>query len=402
MSAEDRYRALLLHAPDPILTIDRDARVISANPMACTTFGVTESTLMRTQILSRVPEEGRRDAAMALMRGFQGRVAEERIAMTCDRGVIRRFLVRIIPIPQRGGSPLVTLHLRDVSDAERVAEEGRRREHLERTPGQFLLTVETDGTIRHAHGLESALGYPDAEWVGQDLRELLEVGPERDPLLERMWSDLQEMGSWASIQRCVRTDGGRATVRMFATTRADPGNGQRLGCYLSGLVLPRGNVASLPNGTPIIEPPSAPTPREGGTATTLPIVAPDAPPSVMVIDDDATMRNVVRRFLERAGYSVREAFSGRNALLQLRDGAAVHFVVTDLKMPDGSGGWLVAQLSYEFPELVPRTVVITGEGDSTGTAHVAARWQCPVLTKPFSSSQLVNTLVRMAASEMTA
>src|SRR3954468_22518736 len=62
-----------------------------------------------------------------------------------------------------------------------------------------------------------------------------------------------------------------------------------------------------------------------------------APPrrSVLVIDDDASLRAAVRRFLEREGYEVVESTSGRDALARLREGTAVELLVTDLKMKDG-------------------------------------------------------------------
>jgi CheY-like chemotaxis protein len=119
---------------------------------------------------------------------------------------------------------------------------------------------------------------------------------------------------------------------------------------------------------------------------------PDPLPAVLVIDDDASMRAAVRRFLEREGYAVTESASGREALARLREGAAVQLVVTDLKMKDGSGGWLLAQLGYEFPTLLPRTLVVSGDADGAAAAHVIARWHCPILPKPFGAAELIDAL----------
>jgi DNA-binding NtrC family response regulator len=116
------------------------------------------------------------------------------------------------------------------------------------------------------------------------------------------------------------------------------------------------------------------------------------PPVVLVIDDDASMRAAVRRFLEREGYAVAECASGRDALARLHEGAPVQFVVTDLKMKDGSGGWLLAQLGYEFPALLPRTLVVSGDAGGAAAAHVVARWRCPILAKPFGAAELVDAL----------
>ena len=118
---------------------------------------------------------------------------------------------------------------------------------------------------------------------------------------------------------------------------------------------------------------------------------------VLVADDDAATRDVVRSQLERRGYDVMESSSGRDALRRLREGVAPRFLVIDLRMPDGSGGWLVSQVGYEFPRLISRTVVITGDAGSAMAAHVAARWGCPVLPKPFDGLELVNTLSDLAS-----
>ena len=83
-----------------------------------------------------------------------------------------------------------------------------------------------------------------------------------------------------------------------------------------------------------------------------------ARPTVLVVDDDLMTRVLVRRMLEEAGYQVTEAASGRDALVRLR-AALPHYLVTDLKMADGSGGWLVSQVGYEFPALLPRCWIKT-------------------------------------------
>jgi CheY-like chemotaxis protein len=148
-------------------------------------------------------------------------------------------------------------------------------------------------------------------------------------------------------------------------------------------------VSAHPGATaPIVHespPPTAPPAERTG------------PPTVLVIEDDAMIRKAVRRMLEEAGYQVVDASSGRMALAQLREGRGreIHFLVTDLKMEDGSGGWLLAQLAYEFPALLPRTVIMSGDAGSASAAHIATRWRCPVLAKPFSAAGLVGALVSL-------
>jgi DNA-binding NtrC family response regulator len=128
-----------------------------------------------------------------------------------------------------------------------------------------------------------------------------------------------------------------------------------------------------------------------------PTMAAPTAPLVLVVEDDDTVRGVVRRSLEHAGLTVREAESGRRALAMLREGVEATAVVTDLKMAEGSGGWLLAQLAYEYPRLLSRVVVISGNAGGAAAAHVAARWRCPVLAKPFTVAELVDAVRRAAA-----
>ena len=126
--------------------------------------------------------------------------------------------------------------------------------------------------------------------------------------------------------------------------------------------------------------------------STLPPGTPEAAPMVLVVEDDSSLRTVMRRFLQGEGFAVIEVASGRAALDALRGGVTADYVVTDLKMADGSGGWLLAQLAYEHPHLLPRTVVISGDLEGAGAAHVAARWRCPMVAKPFTARELAAAL----------
>jgi CheY-like chemotaxis protein len=121
-------------------------------------------------------------------------------------------------------------------------------------------------------------------------------------------------------------------------------------------------------------------------------------PIALVVDDDALMRAMARHVLEKQGYEVGEADGGREAMETLRRGPLPDLLVTDLKMADGSGGWLVSQVGYEFPALVARTVVITGAASGAAAAHVAARWQCPVVAKPFTESDLAEAIAGLGGS----
>ncbi len=119
--------------------------------------------------------------------------------------------------------------------------------------------------------------------------------------------------------------------------------------------------------------------------------------SILVVDDDDSVRLSIRRFLEKVGFEVREAWSGRSALAQITVGHPPELVLTDLKMADGSGEWFLEQLAQDFPELLRHTVMVTGEVDVAEVGRLTRETRCPVLTKPLEMSRLLDVLDEIAS-----
>lgn len=118
--------------------------------------------------------------------------------------------------------------------------------------------------------------------------------------------------------------------------------------------------------------------------------------SVLVVDDDEAVRVSLRAFLEKVGYQVREAWSGRSALAELTSARLPEIVITDLKMSDGSGYWFLEELEREFPRLVRRTVILTGDADHEAADGLAQRTGCPLVRKPFELPELMEVLDQVA------
>lgn len=114
--------------------------------------------------------------------------------------------------------------------------------------------------------------------------------------------------------------------------------------------------------------------------------------SVLVADDDAAVRSSIRRFLERVGYEVREAWSGRSALAQITVSRPPDLILTDLRMDDGSGYWFLDELSRDFPDLLSHTVIITGASPGDEVTEVATRTGCPLMLKPLELPRLLEVL----------
>jgi GAF domain-containing protein/CheY-like chemotaxis protein/anti-sigma regulatory factor (Ser/Thr protein kinase) len=79
---------------------------------------------------------------------------------------------------------------------------------------------------------------------------------------------------------------------------------------------------------------------------------------VLVVDDDATVRQLLRRMLESEGYAVVEAENGRGALATLRE-ARPSVVLLDLMMPEMDGFEFVAELRRHEPWRTIPVIVVT-------------------------------------------
>lgn len=72
--------------------------------------------------------------------------------------------------------------------------------------------------------------------------------------------------------------------------------------------------------------------------------------TILVVDDDPGVREVIRSMLESAGYEVMAAENGREALKLLR-ACHVDLILTDLVMPEQEGIETIKTLRREYPNL---------------------------------------------------
>jgi signal transduction histidine kinase len=127
-------------------------------------------------------------------------------------------------------------------------------------------------------------------------------------------------------------------------------------------------------------------------AVTAPIHAasqtPVGSPTVLVIDDEDLVRDVVARMVEDLGYAAMTAADGK-AGLELVDRHAVDAVLVDLTMPLMSGADVVAALRKRRPNL---PVVVCSGYDRDGRGPVQADAYLP---KPFRIDALERTLAKL-------
>lgn len=117
--------------------------------------------------------------------------------------------------------------------------------------------------------------------------------------------------------------------------------------------------------------------------------APAGPQTILLVDDDAALRNLLTRVLQEAGYHVIAAEDGRAALRQVL-AARVDLVVTDVYMPRADGVELVMNLR----EKAPHIPVIAMSASFAGMGHAMLRvlrllGAGHTLEKPFSLQELL-------------
>lgn len=118
------------------------------------------------------------------------------------------------------------------------------------------------------------------------------------------------------------------------------------------------------------------------------------PKTALVVDDSASMRQLVSFTLKSAGFDVVEGNNGRDALAQ-SEGKAVDLVVTDLNMPEMDGITLIKQLrakpAFKFVPILMLTTESQDAKKQEGKAAGATGW----MTKPFNPDQLLQVVSKV-------
>jgi CheY-like chemotaxis protein len=83
-------------------------------------------------------------------------------------------------------------------------------------------------------------------------------------------------------------------------------------------------------------------------------------PTVLLVDDEHSMRSALRKLLERAGLTVVEADSGRRALEVIASEPGIAAVVSDFLMPEINGVDLYVAMLAQSPHLKERVLFLTG------------------------------------------
>lgn len=113
--------------------------------------------------------------------------------------------------------------------------------------------------------------------------------------------------------------------------------------------------------------------------------------TILVIDDSASIRQVVGIALRGAGYTVVEAADGKDALQKLT-GEKINLVISDVNMPNMDGISFVKEMkknaNYKFTPVIMLTTEGADEKKQQGKEAGAKAW----IIKPFKTEQLLQTV----------
>jgi two-component system cell cycle sensor histidine kinase/response regulator CckA len=130
---------------------------------------------------------------------------------------------------------------------------------------------------------------------------------------------------------------------------------------------------------------------EPAVVVAQPVPATASHGTVLLVEDEAAVREATKRMLRKYGFNVIEAKHGQDALLLWeREGKSVDVVLTDVVMPAMGG----AELARTLRETNPRLRVVFMSGYTQGTLELSSMDEAATrfLPKPFTADQLVGTL----------
>jgi hypothetical protein len=186
----------------------------------------------------------------------------------------------------------------------------------------------------------------------------------------------------------------------FFSTKA-PGSGNGLGlATVYGIVTAHGGTVEVRTqpgrGTSfIVDLPSVAdvAPDEDDPGDRIPLPPIGGSETILIIDDEAQVRRVAARALERCGYRVLQAGDRATALaVATAEPGRIDLALSDVVMPDVRGPVLVRQLRPIHPEM--RTLYMTGYAAESGRAPNVSDLDGPVIAKPFTLGDLATVLRR--------
>ncbi|MDY7086949.1 MAG: response regulator [Actinomycetota bacterium] len=116
--------------------------------------------------------------------------------------------------------------------------------------------------------------------------------------------------------------------------------------------------------------------------------------TILIVDDSASVRQVVSIALRGAGYEVITGTDGKDALTKL-NGQRIHLIISDVNMPNMDGITFVAEAkklpAYKFTPIIMLTTESQEDKKRQAQAAGAKAW----VTKPFQPEQMLGAVAKL-------
>ena len=220
-------------------------------------------------------------------------------------------------------------------------------------------------------------------------------------------------GRWASLEVLDDGEGMDQSTRarlfepFFTTKPRERGTGLGL-ATVSGIVVASGGYILVDTdvgaGTamtvllPLADPVAVPLPKDSAPGQEPAVPAtPHSAATILVVDDELSLRRAVGRFFARLNYEVIEAADGLSALAELeRRDWVVDLVLTDVEMPGISGLELANRIRLRAPSIP--ILYMSGFVDSRTASGEVAAADGAMLMKPFDFAVLVERVREVLAT----
>jgi len=234
-------------------------------------------------------------------------------------------------------------------------------------PDGGVLLIETENVVRTGHELDDGLELPPGSYVSLSVRDT-GVGMSTETLAHVFEPFFTTKGlghgtglGLATVYGIVKQSDGDVCVR------STPGRGTTV-----DIRLPRLEVGDEPGALRADDAPYTPNGNE----------------TVLLVEDDESLRPLMRRVLEAHGYAVLEARHGKDAI-RVADGhgGAVDLVITDVVMPEMGGRELAERLASARPS--SKILFVSGYTDDVVIRQGILDKGRPFLQKPFTPQELL-------------
>jgi CheY-like chemotaxis protein len=119
---------------------------------------------------------------------------------------------------------------------------------------------------------------------------------------------------------------------------------------------------------------------------------------ILIVDDEAEIRDILAEILAGAQHRVAAVSSGREALERM---AAERYdvILTDIRMPDLDGRTLYREIERRWPEQAARVVFVTGDSLASTLHEFAHECGRPVIEKPFVPTDVRRVVAEIAGGD---